>query len=226
MKHAKWQFFGIRASILALVVGLFVVVSCSDDPTGSPECLSASISGGQVIQWNYNGTATVEGTGCHAFDTTFIISGNQMSIVFTNLGVALNSWTDGKTIDKKTCRIMAPVKIKAGWYIEDLYHTMTYGYVRSEGTGDEVVLESQLLGKAAGKIRRSIPTPDYDPWDQPDIDVTVKSTFGSDWCSQSDITGLYEVELTVSGFRENLAKSITAQIDLLDIQPHPPLGDI
>jgi len=220
MKHAKWQFFGIRASIFALVVGLFMVISCSHPSVWSPN---------QVIQWNYNGKATAEGTGCNTVDTTLLPTRNQISILFTNFRVEVVK-EDGEKVDKKTCRIIIPVKIKADYYIADMKQDLYYGYSGFEPcTGGEVVLESLFLGKTAGKSRGNIPVPGYEPWDwdgtiedwYPEyIETTVDSTFGPDSCSQSNITAVYEAELTLGGFRENLNKSIAIQIDGLGIVVH------
>lgn len=215
MKHAKRQFFGIPSTIFAIVVGLFVLTSCSDH---SPVDVNDDSDGEQVIQWNYNGKATAEGSGCHTFDTIFVDAGNQISIIFSNLVVELTGLADSKEVDEQACHLIIPVRIKAGWYIEEMKQTLFYGYIGTEGTGGEVALQSLLGDNAAGEIRRSIPTPGSDSLDIPYIEATVNSTFGPDQCSQSDITALYKTELTVRGFRENLSKSIVIQIDGLDIR--------
>lgn len=100
----------------------------------------------EMIEWNYNGKATASGTGCTAQDTFFISAGDEVSIIFSNLGVELDGYQQGELEQRKFCRIKIPASIKPGYYLKDLSSSLLYGLVRSRGATAEVELQYRFLG--------------------------------------------------------------------------------
>lgn len=174
----------------------------------------------QIIQWNYNGGANALGSGCNNGDTDFIEAGNEMSVIFSNLGVELSGWAGGKRLAKKTCRLIIPTKVRAGYYMAKLRQTMTYGYNRTAGTDGKISVVSKFYDQAAGYILRNVPTPGKDLWDEPWLEAQTSSNWlvRPGWCRRSDYMGNFKANLSVTGYRRSTNQDIVIQIDGHDIR--------
>jgi hypothetical protein len=182
--------------------------------------LTGSLMAQEVIQWNYNNNASALGSGCSAGDTQFISAGNEISVIFSKLGVQLTGFAGGAKTALKNCRIVIPTKVKAGFYLGKLQQNITYGYNRTEGTDGKVVAVTEFYNQSAGVIEKKIPTPNEDPYDAPWIKANHTNLWRvmPGWCSRSDYAGNYKAQLSVSGYRSDLEKDIIVQIDGQDIR--------
>ena len=174
----------------------------------------------RVVEWNYNNRASALGTGCSRGDTDFIAAGNEISVIFSNLGVDLSGYAGGKKAARKACRIIIPTKVKAGYYLGKLVQTVTYGYNRTAGTDGKVQVSAQFYNQRAGSILRKVPSPGYDKYDEPWAEAKNTTTWRvlPGWCTRSDYIGNYKAQLTVSGYRRSTSKDIVVQIDGQDIR--------
>lgn len=179
----------------------------------------------QVIEWNYNGKARALGTGCRKVpgrtgDTEFIEAGNEMSVIFSRLGVELTGHAGGKKVAKKTCRIIIPTKVRSGWYMAEMQQTLTYGYERTENTEGKVSLVSQFYNQSAGRIQQKIPTRGYDRYSEPFVQKskTTRWRVRPNWCLRRDYKGNFKANLAVNGYRKSTSKDLVVQIDGHDIR--------
>lgn len=177
-----------------------------------------------IIQWNYNGQARALGSGCmkkpgRAGDTEFITAGNEVSVIFSRLGVEL-SGNGGRRAGKKTCRMAIPTKVRSGYYIGKLSQTITYGYERNSGTEGKIVVATSFYNQRAGKIVRKIPTPGLDQWSEPFAEAKFKSYWRvrPNWCLRRDYKGNFKANLAVNGYRRSTSRDIIIQIDGHDIR--------
>ncbi|MBP6217225.1 MAG: DUF4360 domain-containing protein [Oligoflexales bacterium] len=182
--------------------------------------ISAAAQAQQVIEWNYNGQAIASGSGCTAADTHFISAGNEMSVIFSQLGVSLTGVADGARVAKKTCRIIIPTRVRTGYYIGVLQQSLTYGYERTSGTEGTVSAVSEFYNQAAGTLQRAIPTPGLNTWSVPSAQAAASSTWRvlPNWCLRSDYVGNFKSNLTVNGYRTATNQDIVIQIDGQDIR--------
>ena len=187
--------------------------------------VGASAFGQQVISWNFNDQATALGSGCsrdpgRPGDTDFVSAGNEVSVIFSRLGVELTGYAGGAKLAKKTCRVVVPTRVRAGYYLATLNQTLTYGYERTEGTEGKVNVTSDFYGQAAGNITRDIPTSGADQFSAPSLQAKVGSLWrvNPQWCLRADYVGNYKANITVSGFRQATNKDIVIQIDGHDIR--------
>ena len=187
--------------------------------------LTSSAYSTQVIQWNYNNKAKALGSGCNKRpgqqgDTDFISAGNEVSVIFSQLGVELTGHSGGKRAAKKTCRIIIPTKVRAGYYIGELNQTLTYGYERNRGTEGKVAAVSKFYRRNAGKIIRKVPSPGFDRWSEPFAEASARSFWrvNPSWCKRRDYKGNFKTSLTVNGYRRSTRQDIVIQIDGHDIR--------
>lgn len=78
-------------------------------------------------------------------NTFFIDAGNTLSILLTDLGVALPSG-DSSLTGRANCRIVVPVEVARGLYLADLTQTVTYGVVKGSGATARVSANSSFFG--------------------------------------------------------------------------------
>lgn len=181
---------------------------------------SSAMAAERVIHWNYNNQAIALGSGCSNGDTAFISAGNEISVVFSQLGVALTGYADGVKAAKKTCRIVIPSKVKTGWYLGVLNQTLTYGYERNNNTEGAVSVVSEFYNQNAGRIDRKVPTPGLNPYTVTSAQATAKSLWRVQpgWCTRSDYVGNFKANLTVNGYRSATNQDIVIQVDGHDIR--------
>ena len=179
----------------------------------------------QVIEWNYNGQASALGSGCQrspgqSGDTEFISAGNEVSVVFSRLGVELTGSGDTSKVQKKTCRVILPTKVRSGSYLASLEQTLTYGYERTNGTEGKVQVTSTFYDQTASTIERNIPTAGFNVYSAPSIQARGVSYWrvNPQWCARRDYLGNFKANLTVNGYRSSVSNDIVIQIDGHDIR--------
>ncbi|MBM3382816.1 MAG: hypothetical protein FJY29_10285 [Betaproteobacteria bacterium] len=109
------------ATGITLWVGFQAQTSFANDVVWRPELIQA------------------QGVGCrfgHSSDPNqnayVIANGDSVSFIFTRLG---EEFRTGRTpnINLSPCRIILPLEVNAGFYIEEIAQTLTYGIVKSRG---------------------------------------------------------------------------------------------
>ncbi len=174
-----------------------------------------------VIQWNYNNQAAGLGNGCGPGEVRFISAGNEVSVIFSGLGVEMNGGdsTNGLTA-KKTCRIVIPTKVQAGYYLGKLEQTITYGYTRTDSTSGQILAYTEFYGQKAGNMSRAIPTPGLNPYNVPSAQMKDVGYWrvNPEWCQARSYIGNFKANLTVTGRRSTAAKDLKISIDGHDIR--------
>ncbi len=188
-------------------------------------CLVGAILAGsafsqQVIEWNYNNQAAALGNGCDKASTQFISAGNEMSVVFSNLGISLTGRNSTDKVAKKACRIVIPTKVRAGYYLATLNQKITYGYERTGATEGQISAATEFYGQVAGNLVRQIPTPGLDQFSVPFAQVETNSLWrvNPNWCLRRDFIGNFKATLGVNGYRADINKDIVVQVDGHDIR--------
>ena len=155
-----------------------------------------------MISWNYNGQAKALGSGCDQTNTLIIMAGNEVSIILAGFGVQMDSTSDGR-LDRKTCRIIIPTRVKKGYYIGTIQQKLTYDYLRTQGTAGRIMAISKLyFDDQSARLDMPIPTPGYDEFDEIDIEASETTNF-SGICSGEDYEGNFKISVVITGRREN-----------------------
>lgn len=183
-------------------------------------CLASTASAQQIIEWNYNNRASAGGSGCNRNNTEFISAGNEVSVIFSGLGVDLSGYAGGKLTALKKCKLVIPTKVRAGYYLAKLHQTITYGYNRTEGTDGKVSLVSRFYNQGAGRVQKNVPTRGLARYDEPWAEAKTKTLWQvrPSWCQRQAYQGNFKAQLSVSGYRRSTDQSIVVQIDGHDIR--------
>lgn len=179
-----------------------------------------------AVQWQINSNNfVVAGTGCQkdvdAFATT---NGNDLAIVFTNLGVNLPGiGSTNQLADRKTCSVRVPASIAKGLYIGKLTQQFTYGVTKTAGSNASVATRSTFFGFNVSPYAWSVPqgVEMNEPLvTQSRVDeFAINTPWWQGWCSPNrPLQGLYQANIAVSGQRNNKWEDLIVFVDGLDLK--------
>jgi hypothetical protein len=177
------------------------------------------------VKWDLGKQFIIAGTGCQKnVDAFAATNGNDLSIVFTNLGVNLPG--DGSTnqlADRKSCTIRIPASIAKGLYIGKLTQQFTYGVTKTAGSNGSVATRSTFFGYNVSPYSWSVPQ--GVEMDEPlmtqsrEDKFLVNSPWYNGWCSPNrSLNGLYQANIAVSGQRNNWLEDLILFVDGLDLK--------
>ncbi|NRA47450.1 MAG: hypothetical protein HRU09_21080 [Oligoflexales bacterium] len=176
----------------------------------------AAVAG--AIEWDYNNKANAIGSGCSMEDTFFLSAGDEVSIIFSNLGVELDGSQDQRLEGRKFCRIKIPALIRQGYYLTDLNSSLLYGLVRSEGTEAHINLQYRFLGA------RFFRNKDYgkNPRESRNIPLAElrdkKRIRNPKRCSGRDFRSVLFARASVAASRKKLSEGVLVHLDGLSLR--------
>lgn len=191
-------------------VGTFLAISAFLGTTGPAYSQ-------QVIRWDVN-RAVLAGSGCQKDVDAFIIeAGNDVAVVFSNLGVELAD-RYAPLAARKTCMARIAASVAKGLYIGTLTQNVSFGVSKSFGSEAGVGVMSSFAGYrlpplnvSIGRNRRA------------DGDIQTASrrddflVNGRGMCNRN-IPVMYQAQLTASGSRSTINDFVITQIDGLDVR--------
>jgi len=96
----------------------------------------------QTVEW-MNGS--VQGNGCRTDDTSVFIFGDEISYVFSNLGINLSN--DTAKAMNKFCNVSADARVNQGNYVTDFQQVLTYGGIKTQwGSQASIMTFAQFYG--------------------------------------------------------------------------------
>jgi len=171
----------------------------------------------QTIAWDAQG-AILAGTGCAKDVDAFIMeAGNDLSIVFSNLGVELSD-SFAPLAARKSCLAKVAARVASGYYVGTLEQKVSFGIVKSYNSEATVGVSSTFAGyrlaplnytlgrsqRASGEIQTAYQTDDF-------------MVMGRSNCGRS-IPPVYTAQLTAAGRRARVNDSVFTKIDGLDVR--------
>lgn len=82
----------------------------------------------QTVEWT---AGRVQGSGCDADDTSIFIFADEISYVFSNLGINLSAGRGPKALNK-FCNIDATARVNAGNYVAEFQQVLSYGGIKTQ----------------------------------------------------------------------------------------------
>lgn len=107
-------------------------------------CMSFSAPAwSQTVEW-MNGS--VQGNGCRMDDTGIFIFGDEISYVFSSLGINLSDAGGPKAMNK-FCNVSADARVDQGNYVTDFQQVLTYGGIKTQwGSQASIMSSAQFYG--------------------------------------------------------------------------------
>jgi hypothetical protein len=98
---------------------------------------------GEVVQWM---NASVQGNACRSDDTSIFVFGEEISYVFSNLGINLSHASGPKAMNK-FCNVSADARVDVGNYVTEFQQALTYGGIKSQwGSQASIMTFGQFYG--------------------------------------------------------------------------------
>lgn len=98
----------------------------------------------QTVEW-MNGS--VQGNGCRMDDTGIFIFGDEISYVFSSLGINLSDAGGGPKAMNKFCNVSADARVNQGNYVTDFQQVLTYGGIKTQwGSQASIMTFAQFYG--------------------------------------------------------------------------------
>jgi hypothetical protein len=197
-------------------VGALVAVASVAAPAGAQTVPS--------VVWDVNDTI-LGGTGCSVADgdTLVLASGNDLSIIFSNLGVNLPGGSSDALSARSNCAVRVPTEIAKGIYVGELTQTLTYGITKTAASNGSVSTMSTFFGFDVSPYTISFPQgTTYNIAEQIESrqdTFTVNAPWQQGWCSPyRSLSGLYGANMAVSGTRATANDDLIMFVDGLDLQ--------
>jgi hypothetical protein len=208
--------------LLAPIVALTVCRLAAANDAGAPEGGASDAGSVDPIAWD-GGAVAIAGTACvKGVDAFALVNGSDFSVVFSNLGVALDGASDLLT-DRRTCTVRMPGRIEAGTFVTSITQRYQYGARTSVGGSGALTTAIQLFGFAVPSLPLSFPQ-------GTSVDLaneienrtdTFKSTspWFANWCKRTrPVTGNFNVNFAVSGERATAADVAVLFVDGLGLR--------
>lgn len=98
----------------------------------------------QTVEWMNGG---VQGNGCRMDDTGIFIFGDEISYVFSSLGINLSDAGGGPKAMNKFCNVSADARVNQGNYVTDFQQVLTYGGIKTQwGSQASIMSSAQFYG--------------------------------------------------------------------------------
>lgn len=175
------------------------------------------------VDWNYNNQAVAVGTACKSMggeaDTFFVQAGNEISVVFSRLGVNLGD-EYAPNAERHTCSVRIPVRIAKGMYIGELRQSLLYGVTKSRGSSGEISARGTFFNLPAANIRQVFPRGvEMDEALRTATSVQNYQVNAPSWCTMSSgMSGMYAVNIAAAGQRSSPRENLILQVDGADIK--------
>lgn len=189
-------------------------------------CTGASAYAQQSVVWDVNSPSTIiAGTGCQKdLDAFASTNGNDLAIVFTNLGVDLPGGGSPNLADRKSCSVRIPATIAQGLYIGQLTQRVSYGVTKTAGATGSVAVRSTFFGFNVSPYTVSLPygsavnNPLLVNSRVDNFLVQTPNDWYRGWCGRTAPRGIYSANLVVSGQKSNSLEDLIMFVDGLDLK--------
>lgn len=179
----------------------------------------------QSVQWDAT-RAILAGQGCTKDVDAFITeNGNDLSIVFTRLGVDLPGGGSSSLAARSSCVARVPATIAPGLYIGQLTQSISYGITKTARTVGSIATRSTFFGFNVSPhvvnlpYGRSMNSPLLSEQRKDLFSVQTQPSWYSGWCSRNRAPkGLYQANIAVSGQKDNANEDLIMAIDGLDLK--------
>jgi hypothetical protein len=165
----------------------------------------------QMVEWDID-AAIAAGSGCNAQgpfpDTFFSTAGDDVSVIFTRMGVDLTPASAENTA-VHACLIRIPIVLDEDVAISELTQAVEWGWAKDLNTEVEVHTSATFFGRATARIDRylgmSLEGVEAFRTDE------VTNTFFQP-CTHRNHEGLYRLNMSIAGRRLNTSADLSVGI--------------
>lgn len=189
--------------------------------------LTATSAFANSISWNEHQAVAV-GSGCNSrdmsrpIDTYFLANGNDLSVIFSGIGVNLPGGSGLPLAERKNCSIRVPAQIAGGYYVGELTQVLSYGVTKTYGTRGGISTRSSFFNAPASPFTinfhmgQSLNVPLQSQTRRDLYLVNTHRSLISSWCRNP--RGIFRSDISVSGQRQSDYDDLIIYSDALDVR--------
>lgn len=179
----------------------------------------------QAITWD-DKRAVLLGKGCKKDVDAFVTqNGDDLSVVFTKLGVNLPGGSSPLLMAQSNCLVSVPASIAPGNFIGRLTQNISYGVTKTEHTKGSVLASSNFFGMAVSPHQLILPdgkklnTPLANIMRQDLFNTRATPMWLKAWCARSRASkGIFSANISVFGQKDNKNESLIMFVDGMDLK--------
>ena len=179
----------------------------------------------QSVQWDST-KSILAGQGCTRDVDSFVTqNGNDLSMVFTRLGVDLPGGVSKVLAARSSCTARVPATVAPGYYIAELSQQVTFGVTKTSRTIGSVATTSTFFGFNMSPYTIMLPRgqalnePLMVQRRQDRFSVQTSPSWYNGWCSRSRaLKGVYQANISVAGQKDRPEDDLIMFVDGLDLK--------
>ncbi|MEZ4298378.1 MAG: hypothetical protein R3B70_25730 [Polyangiaceae bacterium] len=153
-------------------------------------------AGAQELIWR--GTeATARGSGCPPGTVRYLINGNNLSLFFSTLGLAMPVGF-GPSFQESSCEVTFPVTVRSGARISQFVRGLSYGVFKTPGASSTIRTADTFFTVPVDTFSSTLPFGFFFQGIASEAQTSPFPFIGA--CSGS-VTGIYVARLSVTGER-------------------------
>lgn len=188
----------------------------------------------QTTKWDVGPSAILAGSGCKRDVDAFMTeAGNDLAVVFTELGVVLPGNASPVLAGRKTCLVRVGATVAPGYYIGNLTQRLTYGVTKTPRTRGSIATQSTFFNYRVDPYTVEVP---YNRainaaiLTNSRVDRFLVST-RPDWyqgfCARNRAPkGIYSANIAVSGQKDSAREDLIMSVDGLDVKYEVTAGPV
>lgn len=184
-------------------------------------CVSAASA--QNVRWKPEGIAA-NGTGCQLGENTaLILAGEQMQIIFWNMGIYLPANSGLPLAQRKSCTVALGAEISRGYYAKGVKQSLRYGGLKSANASAAIAGQSAFFGLPLKPLTVNL---EYGtPFNE--VSAVVESEDGflasapgsAMWCLPGfNPSGLLTARVVAQGLRDSDAEDLLLSSHMYDLK--------
>jgi hypothetical protein len=174
---------------------------------------AVALGQGQTVQWDAD-RATALGNGCPRDSYALIAAGNDLTILFSELGVVMPAGGGSALQEIKNCTIVVPAQVARGVYLADLEQSLNYSVQKTYGSEGRISTQSTFFNnpvspivRTHGQFEEQTPARDYNEYRVDSF--LVNSPAWRFWCGASRaLKGNLQTRIRSSGSRTSYDQGI------------------
>lgn len=176
-----------------------------------------------TVRWD-TGQAVLAGNGCVKDVDAFVLSnGNDLALVFSNLGVDLPARSGMPLSARRSCSARIPATISAGLYIGQLTQRASYGVTKTARSEGSLAIRSTFFNYNVSPYTVTVPRNaviNSPLLTSSRVDnFTINTPGWGGWCGRNrSPRGNYQANLAVSGQRDSDREDLIMFADGLDVK--------
>lgn len=176
-----------------------------------------------TIRWKTT-SAVANGNGCQMGDNVALIAtGDQVQVIFWNMGVYLPSQSGLPLAQRKACTVSLPAEMTRGFYPSKIRQRLSYGGIKSANASAALSGQTSFFGLALNPLTVNLDAGTV--FNEAVAEIASETLFSAQpsapmtWCSSSfNPSGLLSLRAVAQGMRDSDSEDLLLSSNFYDLK--------